>query len=186
MKNFRAARRYAAGFLAAADDIGAVDAVARDCGLLTQVLRDAPGFRLLVASPIVTPAKKTAVFRELFDQRVHAATMTFLRLLAAKGREEILPEVLEQVAVLHDERRGIITVDVAVAVEPTPEQQTALRAELERTTGRTVRLRIALDPRIRGGLVVKIGDTVLDASVRRQLELLRERLAAGGPLTNHV
>lgn len=186
MKNLRAARRYAAGFLSAADDIGAVDDVARDCGLLTRALRDAPEFRRLVASPVITPAKKTAVFRELFERRVHAATMMFLRLLAAKGREEILPEVLEQVAALHDERRGIITVDVAAAVEPTPGQQDALRAELERTTGRTVRLRVGLDPRIRGGLVVQIGDTVLDASVRRQLELLRERLATGGPLTNHA
>lgn len=184
MKNYRVARRYAAGLLAAAEEIGAVDAVARDCELLGRVLREAREFRMLVASPVIRPAKKTAVFRELFEGRLHPSTMTFLRLLAAKGREEVLPEIVEQVGALHDERRGIITVEAASAVELGAGQQDALRTELERTTGRTVRVRFRLDPQLRGGLVVRIGDTVLDASIRRQLELLRERLAAGGPLTN--
>ncbi len=70
------------------------------------------------------------------------------------------------------------------AIEFTPSQRKDLADELERYTRKKVRVRIAVDKAIKGGLVVRIGDTVLDASVRRQLEILRERFLSGGPLTN--
>jgi F-type H+-transporting ATPase subunit delta len=73
---------------------------------------------------------------------------------------------------------------VTSAIEFTPSQRKDLADELERYTRKKVRVRIAVDKAIKGGLVVRIGDTVLDASVRRQLEILRERFLSGGPLTN--
>jgi F-type H+-transporting ATPase subunit delta len=184
MKNLRVARRYARGLMAAAEDGKTVDRIARDLELIGQVLRDSRELRMLLASPVIAPGKKTSVFRELFERHVSPGTITFLSLLTAKNREDILPEIIEQFRVLHDELLGIITVEVTAAVELTPPQHQQLRAELERTTRKSVRVRFALDNRMRGGLVVRIGDTVLDASIRRQLELLRERLVAGGPLTN--
>jgi F-type H+-transporting ATPase subunit delta len=73
---------------------------------------------------------------------------------------------------------------VTSAIEFTPSQRKDLADELERYTRKKVRVRIAVDKAIKGGLVVRIGDTVLDASVRRQLEILRERFLSGGSLTN--
>lgn len=184
MKNTRVARRYARGLMAAAEELRTVGNVAADLELIGQVLRDSREFRMLVASPVVSPARKTLIFRELFGRHVSPGMLTFLGFLASRNREDILPDIVEQFRLLHDERLGIVTVEVAAAVELTQPQHERLRTELERTTGKKVRVQFALDTKVRGGLVVKIGDTVLDASVRRQLELLRDRLVAGGPLTN--
>ena len=72
-----------------------------------------------------------------------------------------------------------MNVDVTTAVELTAQQQKVLQTELEQRTGKSVRLRIVTDASIRGGLVVRIGDTVLDASLTHQLERLRERFVRG-------
>ena len=99
-------------------------------------------------------------------------------------RERHLGEIIEEFEALRDEKYGIVNVDVTSAIEFTPSQRKDLADELERYTRKKVRVRIAVDKAIKGGLVVRIGDTVLDASVRRQLEILRERFLSGGPLTN--
>lgn len=182
MKNPRVARRYAVGLMAVAAEARSVDRTADDLALIGRTLEGARDLRSLVASPVVRASRKAAAFRALFDPRIAPSTLAFLDLLTAKGREALLAEVVEQFQALRDERLGVVTVDVAAAVELTPAQRNEMTARLERHTGKKVRLRVTLDPAVRGGLVVKIGDTVLDGSLRRQLELLRGRLAAGAAL----
>ncbi|MGA9117473.1 MAG: ATP synthase F1 subunit delta [Bacteroidota bacterium] len=184
MSQVRVARRYAAGLMAAAEEWGTVDETARDMALLARLMEESRELRLLAASPVVGAARKTQAFEAVLGSRVGAGTMTFLRLMAAKGREALLAQVAAQFAALSDIRAGIVEAEVRSAAALEPAQEALLRARLEKETGKTVRLRILLDGSLKGGLVVKIGDTVRDASVRRQLELLRERLTgdagAGG------
>lgn len=184
MKNVRVARRYAGALMSAAEAAKAIDAVAADCEVIAAALNGSRELRLFLASPVVRAPKKKAVFHALFGTKLSALTGSFLDLLTVKGREPHLAEIIEQFGVLRDEKLGLVSVDVTSAVEFTPSQQSGLMRELERYTRRKVRVRIALDKAIKGGLVVRIGDTVLDASIRRQLELLRERLRDGGPLAN--
>ncbi len=184
MKNVRVARRYAMGLMAAAIEERSVERTGTDLDLIGQVLHDSREFRMMVASPVVSAAKKTEVFRSLFGRHVAPTTMDFVRLLAEKNREALLPDVVEQFRILRDERMGIVGAEVTSAVEITPPEKEEILLRLQRYTGRNVWIRYAVDTRIRGGLVVRIADTVLDASLRRQLELLRGRLAAGGSLTN--
>jgi F-type H+-transporting ATPase subunit delta len=110
--------------------------------------------------------------------------MKFIDLVVAKQREKHLPEIIEQFALLRDEKMGIVSIDVTSAVEFTPSQEKDLNNELERYTKKKVRVRLTVDRAIKAGLVVRIGDTVLDASMRRQLELLKARFLEGGPSTN--
>ena len=105
--------------------------------------------------------------------------MSFLALLTEKQRERSMLEVIQQYMALRDEKYGIINVDVASAVEITPQQEKSLSETLEQHTKKKVRIRMALDKALKGGLVVKVGDTVLDASIKRQLELMREQFAHG-------
>ena len=108
--------------------------------------------------------------------------MDFIDLVIAKQREQHLPEIVEQFGILRDGKMGIVSIDVTSAVEFTPSQHTDLASELERYTKKKVRIRVTVDRAIRAGLVVRIGDTVLDASMRRQLELLKARFLEGGPI----
>lgn len=184
MKNTRVARRYAMALMAAATDEQTIDRTGADLDLIGQILRDSREFRMLVASPVISAEKKAEVFRALLGPHVTATTLAFVQLMTAKGRAALLHDVVEQFRVLRDEHLGIVSVDVKSAVEISPVQQQDLTSRMERYTQKKVRVRFSLDTQIKGGLVVRIGDTVLDASLRRQLELLRTRLSAGGPLTN--
>lgn len=184
MKNTRVAKRYAQAWMAVAEDLKLVDQTAHDLETIDALLKASRELRLLVASPIVSVKKKAEIFDALFASRVGSSTHSFLNLIVSKKRESVLPEIIEQFNVLRDEKLGIVTVEVKSAVEFTPPQEQSLQSQLEQYTKRKVRVRFSLDSHIRGGLMVKIGDTVLDASIRRQLERLRERFVAGDALSN--
>jgi F-type H+-transporting ATPase subunit delta len=175
MKNIRAARRYAVAFFGVAEERGVIDRVAADFDIIGQTLRGSRELRLLLSSPVVSRPRKQAVFHALFDARVGKETGQFLQLLIQKQREALLPELVEEFFALRDARANIVNCDVVTAVPMTTAQEALLRQTLERMTGKGVRIRPTADPSIRGGMVVKIGDRVLDASVRQQLESLRRR-----------
>ena len=141
-------------------------------------LRDARPLRLMLVNPVIPEAKKRAVFEELFAKVVSPDTLSLLGLLLEKRRESLLPEIIEAFGTLRDLREGIVNVDVVTKIALTPAQEQTLIAELTQHTGKKVRMRLALDDAIKGGLIVRIGDRVLDASISRQLQLLRERLTS--------
>lgn len=179
MTHSRVARRYAAALMGAAEETRVAEAVTRDLQLVTETLRSSRDLRLLVASPIIRAGKKASVFKALFSSRVSPQTMVFIDLLIAKQREELLEDTIREYMALRDKMLGIVNIRVVSAVELTKPQVDALQAQLERYTGKKVRMHLLLDPAIKGGLVVRVGDTVLDASVRHQLEVLGERFAHG-------
>jgi len=179
MTHSRVARRYAAALMASTETEKTAEAVAQDLQMIAATLRDSRELRLLVASPIVRGPKKAGVFKALFASRVSSHTLAFLELLIEKQREEVLEEAIKQYMALRDIQMGIVNIDVVSAVELTRAQEDALRGQMERYTGKKVRLHASLDPGIRGGIVIQVGDTVLDASITRQLELLGQRFARG-------
>ncbi len=179
MTHSRAARRYAAALMAAAEQVKTAEAIAQDLQMVAATLRGSRDLRLLVASPIIRGPKKAGVFKELFASRVNPHTMAFLNLLIAKQRERILEETIEEYMKLRDIQMGIVNINVVSAVALTKKQEETLRGQLERYTGKKVRMHPSLDPGIKGGVIVRVGDTVLDASVKRQLEILGERFARG-------
>ncbi len=184
MKQVRAARRYANALMNLSQEQKLVDKTAEDLRMVREVLTPSREFRLLVASPIVSAAKKAAVFREVFGASISKQTLAFLEFLVQKHREAILLQIIAQFEVLLDEIKGMVTAEVTSVVELTAPQEKSILSELERYTKRKVRLRFTLDKNITGGLLVRVGDTVIDASLKHQLELLRERFVEGGPLSN--
>ena len=184
MKNVRVARRYAGALMAVAEGAKSLETIATELSMIAETLKSSAELRRLAASPVVSPGQKVAVFRELFGKKTGKDTMAFLELMIAKQRESHLADIIEQFGIMCDEKFGIVAVDVTSAIEFTPSQEKGLQTELERYTKKKVRIRIAVDKAIKGGLVVRVGDTVLDASVRRQLEILKIRLLTGGADSN--
>jgi F-type H+-transporting ATPase subunit delta len=184
MKNVRVARRYAQALMAIAEEQKVVDDVAGDLADIGRVLATSRELRALLSSPVVREGKKKAVFLELWETRVNRTTMAFILLLTHKQREHVLQDVINEYHALRDEKLGVVGADVRTAVAMSAAQERDLGARLTRSTGKKVQVRAAVDPAIQGGLVVRIGDTVVDASVRRQLERLRKRFREGEPLTN--
>jgi F-type H+-transporting ATPase subunit delta len=176
-----AARRYAeAAFeLAVRDD--AVDAWARDLTTAAQLVGDERVARI-VDNPSRPFAERREILDKLLNRRIHPAARRLVALLADRGRLDALPEIATQYDQLLKRQRGIVTAIVTSAEPLTKEESRALEERLRAMTGATVELQPRIDETLIGGLTVRIGDQLLDGSVRGRLERLRERLIAGtGP-----
>jgi F-type H+-transporting ATPase subunit delta len=126
-------------------------------------------------APEVDP---TTVRRQVAE-RVGRQLTNLVGLLVERRRVALLPKVADAFRRLIYARRNIIEAEVASAAPLTEAERAALRERLARLVGRRVELRERLDPGLLGGLVVRIGDRLYDASVRGRLERLRNRLIAG-------
>ena len=170
-------RRYAITLLETADETGATTAVQRDVERLLDTVRQSNELVEFLSNPLADSQAQANVLRELFSGKLEVLTLNFLRLMAVRGRASIvgaaLGNFLDQVA----EREGIIGAEVRSAVALSAEQCQRLQARLEHHSGRKVRLDVQVDTSLRGGAVVRVGDTVFDGSVNTYLERLQARLA---------
>lgn len=179
MSESKAASRYALAFIGVAEEQKSLDAVGSDVLALEHLLRDSKEFVAFLKSPVVNTEKKRKVLTEILQKSVGDLTMKFILILASKGRAALLPEILKQFNRLRDERQGILNVTARTTVKFSDAQEKALVRRIEESTKKKVRISYVLDPALKGGFLVQHEDTVWDASVRHQLELLRKRFAAG-------
>jgi F-type H+-transporting ATPase subunit delta len=97
-------------------------------------------------------------------------------MMAGRDRLGLLPDLLETYRVRLMDHLKIVRAEITTAVPLSPERETALQGKLAALTGRTVLMQTSTSPDILGGVVARIGSTVYDGSVKRQLEKMRERL----------
>ncbi|MEM1118601.1 MAG: ATP synthase F1 subunit delta [Bacteroidota bacterium] len=171
------ARRYAQALTEEAQSAGSLDTVDADVALVAETLEGSRELRQALTSPVVPQAKKQAVLKRLFESQVSDLALRFLDLLVTKQRDEQIPDILDAYRQLRDERDGVVEADVRTAKPLDADEADRLKSALEARAGKTVRMRIAVDPSLVGGLVVRLGDVVYDQSVKHQLDLLRGQLA---------
>ena len=169
-------RRYASALFGAASKADAVDAVESDLGLVGYVLESSPALWDAMVSPIIPPAKMREILGDIFEGKVHKITLAYLRLLADKRRAEAIRQTESEYVALANEARGIVQAEVTSATPLDEDQEARLVSKLSATTGQQIQLAKRVDPSAIGGVLVRIGDTVIDGSVRGQLAALRERL----------
>lgn len=179
MSNLRVAKRYASALMALTGEAKNPEAIAGDLLDVQSAIKSSKELRTLLASPVISKGKKKSVFAEIFKNKIGDSVQLYLASMVEKGRGDILPETLVQYFLLRDEQLGIVSVDVRSAIEFSPVQEKTLTKQLEGITMKKVRVSFSLDKMLKGGFVAKVGDTMLDGSVRRQLEILRSRLKDG-------
>jgi F-type H+-transporting ATPase subunit delta len=175
----RVARRYAEAALELAEERKQGERVASDLELMWSTIKESREFRAFLKSPVVSKEKKRAILAELFRSRLSSFTVDFLNFVIEKGREDLLGAVVAEFFRLRDDRLGIMTLDVRAATELTKDQQQTIVTRFEGITRKKIRVAFSLDKQLKGGFVARVGDTVYDGSVQRQLELLREHFAEG-------
>ena len=173
-----AARRYAeAAFqLASRDD--ALDAYDDGLDLAVQVLAGDEA-REIVRNPARPLRERIEFVSGMLERRVPEPVLKLVGLLVERGRIDRLPAVAADYRRLLNRERGVIEAVATAAAPLTSDETVALQRKVAEMTGRTVDLRIEIDESLIGGLTVRVGDTLYDASVRGRLERLRERLVAG-------
>jgi F-type H+-transporting ATPase subunit delta len=177
MSNETVSRRYA---LALADVVmksGDVENVKSELKTWEQLFAQNPDLQDAIGNPVVAHASKVRVLESLLERtKPSKTTSNFLRILLRNGRLSELTHINDKFVSVLEERSGSVVANVSSARELSDSQQTELKINLEKITGKQIKLDFNVDPNLIGGVVTRIGSTIYDASVKTQLENLKEEL----------
>ena len=179
MRDIRIAKPYAQALYDAAVEQEVLDRIVEDANQIINVAQASEDFEGFLTNPILSPQFKSEMFQQLLSETVHPLALNFLLLLASKQRERSLVAILEAFLELVDLKAGRVVAQVMSAVPLSDAQQASLVQQLSDYSGAEVRLDLSKDSEIKGGIVVRLGDTVFDGSVTTQLQRLRSLLARG-------
>jgi F-type H+-transporting ATPase subunit delta len=171
-----AARRYGKAIFELAQSDGDLDGWARRLAKVREIFGD-PQVADVLSNPTIATERREALIgappRVLDDEGTNLA-----RLLIESGRTSAIAEIEEEFTRLSDEAAGRVRAKVTTAIEMKPADRARVERELSQRLKKEVRMTVAVDPRIIGGLKLQYGDHVVDASVATKLQQLRRRLAA--------
>lgn len=171
------ARRYAKALFEIGVSESAFSRFEAEVGGLAALYAESRDLREAMENPVVKSAEKQAVLRALLPRVAPSPSVQrFALLLLERGRIALLPSIARAYRRLSDQRAGQVRATVTSATPIGAGDLDRVRAALERRTGRRVIVETAVDPELIGGVVARVGDLVLDGSVRAQLEDLRQRL----------
>ena len=173
-----AARRYAEAAFQIATRDGLIAQWQDRLDALAGLLADERVDRL-AGNPALPQEERERVLREALGWPADDPTFNLVRLLVRRGRTRLGPGIAREFRRLVQRSSGIVAATVTSATALSPAEEGAIRERLEAMTGQRVDLAVELDPSLIGGVAVRIGDRMIDASVRGRLQRLRERLVAG-------
>lgn len=175
MQDQALAKRYGEAYLAVLDGQGAMAAGAEDLRLLLAVMQGS-SLEKLLANPKVEAAEKKALLKGTFEGKIHPATLRLLDLLIDKRRGGSVHGIVEGTLALIDKRSGILDAEAIVPLELSPALTEKLLNNLEKSTGKRIRLTVKVDPELVGGITIRVGDRLLDGSFKTFLANLKKSL----------
>ncbi|MBM3163468.1 MAG: F0F1 ATP synthase subunit delta [Chlorobi bacterium] len=179
MSSVIASRRYASALLSAAEEGKFLEEATEALNNIKETLDHSRDLVHTLKSPLINGDQKTHILEAIFKETAGEKVMIFLKLLAHKKRAGQLPEIISEYHKLLDEKNGVINVDVQSAVKLSDEQAKELVNKLAVYTGKKIRAKMSLREELLGGVTIKIDDTILDGSVRHQLQMMKKTLTAG-------
>ncbi len=169
--------RYAMALLQEAERLKCTSTVESDLATVRRILESAPDLRIVFRSPVVKAWQKMNIAKDVFAGQVSELTLAFIVLVIEKGREAYLGHIAQVFQELLDAKNNVLRVTVNSAAALDGSSQKKLQTALEQRTGKHVVPTFASKPDLIGGVVVRIGDIVLDGSLRHRLQELKHELA---------
>ena len=175
------AARYATAVFEIARDSKGLKALEADVTALGTALGENADLRGLIASPVYSRNEQAGAIGAIARKMQLSPTVTStLGLMASKRRLFVLPQLLAALQAMIAEEKGEVTADVTAAQTLTKVQADKLAASLKKTFGKTVKLNLAVDDSLIGGLVVKVGSKMIDTSIRSKLAALQNKMKEVG------
>ena len=179
MRDSTIARNYAETLLVLATRAEDLRGWGRMLSDVAAAMQENPTLRLFLESPKVSAVQKNEVIGKAFNDRMPRLMMRFIQSVVSHRRQMLIPEIAEEYLNLVDAAEGRIHARVTVAKETDDADRDAIARQLSRMFGKDVVPHLTVDPAIMGGVIVHVGDTVLDGSVRKRLSSLRRRMLTG-------
>lgn len=177
MSNYRIVERYSKSLVDLAQERNELDEIIGDVRIVLEAL-EVREFYLLVKSPIINPGHKKDILSSIFQGKINPLTLDFMHVLIKKGREKLLPEILNGTVKRFQRVRGITPVRMITAVEMDAGILEKVKTAVESIDGiDKVEMTTDLDQDIIGGLILDFGDRLIDSSVKHELKLLQKTFA---------
>ncbi len=170
------ARSYAEALLELALQEDALELYAEQLGQFTALLESEPDFRLFLETPRIDPAAKKQVIGDVFGDLMVGNLVRFLYVTIDKGRQRFLPAIEREFTALLNEHLGRLAVEITTAREADEALKASLQRRLSKLLDREILPSYRVNPRILGGVIVKVGDRIMDGSVRQRLQRLRRSM----------
>jgi F-type H+-transporting ATPase subunit delta len=171
------AGRYASALFDLARDERKIESVGKSLDALHQALGESMEFEELVTSPLVSRSEAGKAFAALAPKlQLDPITTSFLGVLAKNGRKNALRPIIRAFRRLDAENRGETTAEVTTARPLADDQLAQLRAQLRQRAGREVTIDAVVDKTLLGGIVVRLGSQMIDASIRTKLNRLAQAM----------
>ncbi|MFN1833678.1 ATP synthase F1 subunit delta [Balneola sp. MJW-20] len=174
----KAAKRYASALIDIAKEDKILDVILEDVKMTNATIQDSKDLTLFLNSPIIKPDQKQKALEAIFADKVHKLLFDFLRFVASKNRGNIIPQIMDSFIAKYEEMNGIINVEVRSASKLSDKQLNQLSDTLAKNTGKKIQLHTLVNPELKGGLAVKIDDTVIDGTIKHKLEKLEDQFLA--------
>lgn len=173
------AEPYAEALMAIAQQQNLTDRFGQDVAFLLELLNTSPELSQFIANPIIKPEASKGVLRQLTGEQVHQYTLNFLMLLVDRRRIPFLESVCKQYQAILRKLNQTVLAEVTSAVELTEEQKQVVRDRvIGMTSAASVEIETQIDPELIGGVIIKVGSQVIDASLRGQLRRIGIRLTS--------
>ena len=171
------AGRYATALFELARDAGTLDAVAADLDALAALIAESPDLARLVRSPVLGADEQARALSAVLERMgITGLAANFVKLVTSNRRLFALPDMIRAYKALLAREKGEITAEVTVAETLGERHLTALKDALRAVTGKDVELKLEVNPAIVGGLIVKLGSRMVDASLKTKLNSLRHAM----------
>ena len=171
------ARNYAEALLELAQRAGDLRGWGETIDRIADAMESDRRLRVFLESPRVSAQRKNEIFQKAFGAQLPRNFVRFIQALVNNRRQMLIPAIAHEYHDLVDRVEGRVHASVTVAREPDAADRDVVTAHLSRTLGKIVVPHFHVNPSILGGVIVRVGDTVLDGSVRRRLATLRARMS---------
>jgi len=175
----RVAIRYSKALFELAVEKKNVESIQHDLAMIDTLCLDNPDFDALLTNPLIDESAKAKILSTLFEKNLNILTYRFIQLLSKKRRLGFLREIIERYNDRVLDYRGILPAVLLSADTLTREQVTQIKERIEKITGKSVQLAEKQDPDILGGFIIRVRDTIIDLSIKTQLDKLRTQLING-------
>ncbi len=180
MKNLAIARRYAKALMLIGKADGQAETYREELNRVAVMVSQNSNLEQAISNPVYDAAGRKNVLRSVIEQLKMSEVMTsFLLLVFDKGRIGFLESINEFYQKLADDVKGVARASLVSATELSSETIEKIRSTLSQKTGKDIKLEVEQDPSLIGGIVTRIGDLVLDGSIRTQLLNMKESLKRG-------